>query len=139
MKKTLALVLGILTVLIFVVNTSAASPEVITPLWNNITYVSNDLSFNGASGITSTMVVGKSGTTKITGTLTVYVQTANGWDVVDGDSTTSTSNLFTLDINFTGVPGEYYKSVLTVTVTINGVNESVTKTAYETCPVTPSN
>ena len=136
MKKTLALVLGLLTILMLAINTAAASPEVIKPLWNNINYMSNDLEFNSTSGITSTMVLGKSGTTKITGTLTVYVQTANGWEVVDSASTTSNSNIFTLDINFTGIPGEYYKSVLSVTVMINGLNESATKTAYEYCPST---
>ncbi|MBE6617121.1 MAG: hypothetical protein E7627_04165 [Ruminococcaceae bacterium] len=139
MKKLLTLILIAATLFCFATNTFAALPETIAPMWVNIRQMSNDLVFNGTSGIADTMVFGKSGTTRITGTLTVYVQTSNGWEEVDSTSGSSTSLYLSMTINFTGIPGEYYKSVLNVTVTINGVNESETKTAYEYCPITTAN
>lgn len=136
MKKLLTLILVFATIFCFATSTFAALPETVVPMWNNIRQMSNDLVFNGTSGIADTMVFGKSGTTRITGTLTVYVQTSNGWEIVDSTSGSSTSLYLSMTINFTGTPGKYYKSVLNITVTINGVNESETMTSYKTCPST---
>lgn len=139
MKKAFIFALVAITIFCSAVNTFAAIPETVMPMWENTRQINNDVMFNGTSGIADITVLGKSGTTQITGTLTVYVQTDNGWKEVDSTSGSSSSIYFSLTINFTGTPGAYYKSVIDATVKINGVSETVSSTAYQTCPVTPSN
>jgi hypothetical protein len=53
---------------------------------------------------------------------------------VTSTSSTTSSIRLSLGCDFSGVSGTYYKSVFEVTVTINGNDESETKTDYATCP-----
>jgi len=52
---------------------------------------------------------------------------------VASDSDSVTGDSMTLSVEFTGVSGGYYKSVFSVTVTRNGIEETETKTTYATC------
>lgn len=67
-------------------------------------------------------------------TLIVSKQTDDGWEFVDKTTGTSSSTALSLKVSFTAESGAYYKAECSVTVTRNGVAESETKTAYETCP-----
>lgn len=133
MRKLLLLLLAINLCVGVSVRTYARAPNV-SPLWNNIMQLYGTIVFDGTDGTASGSVLGKSGTTSISGTLTVYRQSGSSWVYVDSTSGTSSTNKLTLECEFTSVSGCYYKSVYEVSVTINGITEPETKTTYETCP-----
>lgn len=132
MKKILIFLLAMIFCLGVSVRIFAQAPNV-TPMWNNIRELTSSIVFNGTDGTANASVLGKSGTTSISGTLTVYRQSGSSWVYVGSTSGTSSTNKLTLEFDFNAVIGGYYKSVFEVTVTINGVEESETKTAYNTC------
>lgn len=137
MKKKIALIMSLLMLLTCCLPTTAiaATSDEIMPMWDNISQLRNSITFNGTSGSVVGYVYGDSGTTSIKGTLKVYKQTSSGaWSLVGYDSGTSSSVSLLLTVDFTGVSGGYYKSVLTTTVYINGVGEEATRTSYKTCP-----
>lgn len=136
MKKVISLILIAMTLFCCAINSFAAVPEQIVPMWNNISMMTNNLYFDGTEGDVSATVVGKLGTTQIVGSLIVYKQVSSGWKLVGQESATSSTQTLNINFPFDAVSGGYYKSVFTVTVTINGVNESETKTSYKTCPST---
>ena len=133
MKKMIALVVAGILMLSCCIGVGAAAPEIVAPMWDNINNLSNNISFEGTDGYAQGTVVGKSGTTAISGTLVVYKQTSNGWEFVGSDSDSVSGSFMTLKVEFDGKEGEYYKSVFNVSVTRNGVVESETKTVYKTC------
>ena len=96
--------------------------------------LSNTIAFDGTDGNAKGTVLGKSGTTSISGTLTVYRQSGSSWIYVGSTSGTSSTTKLTLDCDFSAVSGVNYKSVYEVVVTINGIEEPETKTTYNTCP-----
>ncbi len=134
MKKMISVILACVLIITTGMSTSAALPETIEPLWDNIATIVNDMSFNGTSGNASASIVGKSGTTKITGTLTVYRQSGDNWIYVGQDSDTVTTGYMALSVDFNGYSEVNYKSVFSITVTRNGMSESESDTAYKTCP-----
>jgi len=137
MKKLLSIILAVMLIILTVVSVGAAKiPEnSITPLWEKIVEISSSIGFSGSSGEATASVRGKLGTTLVAGVLTVYKQDSNGgWSSVGSNSRTSASSSLSLSVNFTGVSGGYYKSVLTTTVYVNGVGETETATTYKTCP-----
>lgn len=93
----------------------------------------NRITFDGTEGTAWATLEGKNGTTEITGSLNVYKETDRGWVFVASDSDSTAGNYLSLSVDFTGVSGGYYKSVFSVTVTRNGVDETETKTTYATC------
>lgn len=132
MKKTIALALAFCMCLSLCYPVLASSPK--SPMWVNIASIDSSISFSGTSGDASAIVIGRKGTTGISGTLTVFKQSGNDWIYVDSSSGSSNSNTLTLGVYFTGESGAYYKAVLEVVVTRNGVDEPETKTVYRTCP-----
>jgi len=104
-----------------------------SPMWLNIFNLNVGLSFTGTDGDTSGSVTGKSGTTAITGTLTVYKQSGSNWVYVDSVSGSTTTQRLNLYLNFDGETGEYYKAVFEVVVTRNGIDEPDSITKYQTC------
>lgn len=136
MKRILSFALAILLAVGFCCNVHAAMPSDsdIVPLWENIDTFSCGITLNGTAGTATAVILGLSGTTKITGTLTVYKQTDDGWAFVDKTTGTSSSTALSLKVSFTAESGAYYKAECSVTVTRNGAAESETKTAYKTCP-----
>ncbi len=133
MKKALSIFLASILVCSMAVSTTAAVPEPIVPLWDNISRITNTVTFNGTKGTAKGLIIGTTGTDEISATLTVYVQNGSNWVFVGSDSDTVTSKTLALTVDFTGTSGGYYKSVLEVTVTIDGVAETETITEYRTC------
>lgn len=133
MKRLLILLLAASLCMGASVHTFARAPN-ITPMWNNIMKLSNTIAFDGTDGNAKGTVLGKSGTTSISGTLTVYRQSGSSWIYVGSTSGTSSTTKLTLDCDFSAVSGVNYKSVYEVAVTINSVEETETKTAYAACP-----
>lgn len=137
MKKIISVLISVFMLLgiAFYAEAAVIPEDTVMPLWDNIFNMSNEIVFNGITGKATAGVTGKSGTTLISGVLTVYKQDSNGgWSSVNSNSRSSASNSLSLSVNFTGVKGGYYKSVLTTTVYVNGVGETETATTYKTCP-----
>ncbi len=133
MKKIYSLFIAGIFLLSCCIGIQAALPETIEPLWNIILNMENIFTFDGTEGIVRAEFDGDSGTTEVSGSLKVYKETDRGWVFVASDSDSVTGDSMTLSVEFTGVSGGYYKSVFSVTVTRNGVEETETKTAYAWC------
>jgi len=133
MKKVLSFFIAGMLLLSCCIGVQAALPEIAEPLWDNIFEMENIISFNGTEGTASAELDGKSGTTEVSGSLKVYKETDRGWVFVDSVSDSTDGTYLSLSVDFTGVSGGYYKSVFSVTVTCNGVEETETKTAYAWC------
>lgn len=136
MKKIVSIFMVAIMLICYSTTVSAATSQTneIMPLWDNITQVTNTISFSGSNGSVHCSVLGDAGTT-VTAQVKVYRQTASGaWSYVGGDSGSSSTNSLYLTVNFTAKSGAYYKSVLTTTVNKNGVEEDASKTTYKTCP-----
>ena len=135
MKKYLALIMSIVLLLGLCLVSYAALPDDNSPQWLNISTIVSTLGFSGTHGGATGSVDGKSGTSKVQATLTVYKQVGGIWEYVDSDSdSTTTDDYIALSVGFNGLSNTNYKSVFEVSVTRNGITESTTKTCYETCP-----
>ena len=132
MKKLLVLLLTVSLCLGISTHTFARAPDV-SPRWNNILRLSSSIIFDGTDGTASGSVLGRSGTTSISGSLTVYRQSGSNWVYVGSTSGTSANNKLTMEYDFTSIIGGYYKAVYEVTVTIDGNDETETKTTYGMC------
>ncbi len=133
MKKLIALVLMVSILLCCSTETLSALPDTVVPLWDNIWTMNCILTFSGTEGHATANSRGQSGTTQMSGTLTVYKQTARGWSEIVSDSDTVSGDAIALSVDLTGDFNGYYKAVFEVTCTRNGVSESETKTSYDTC------
>lgn len=133
MKKVLSFFIAGILFLSCCIGIQAALPESLEPLWDNIRDMRNTITFDGTEGTANAELDGKSGTTEISGSLKVYKETDRGWVFVASDSDSNDGTYLSLSVDFTGVSGGYYKSVFSVTVTRNGVEETETKTAYAWC------
>lgn len=133
MKKILSFVIAGILILSCCIGIQAALPETVEPLWDNISSMKNTITFEGTEGTARGTLRGEAGTTEMTGSLKVYKETDRGWVFVASDSDSVTGDVMTLSVDFTGVSGGYYKSVFSVTVTRNGVEETETKTEYAYC------
>ena len=137
MKKILSLAFALLTLcLAFAIPTYAALPEneTVMPLWDNINTVLSDMGFSGTIGTASGTVVRKTGVELLEGTMTVYQYVDGEWVYVDSAYNSATRGSLGVGLEFTGIPGEYYKAVFYITAYRNGVGESVEKIVYRTCP-----
>ena len=133
MKKVLAMIMAVLLISCGCLTVYAAVPDTVKPLWTNINTMECTLTFDGTDGIADGMARGLSGTTRMSGTVTVYVQTSSGWEEVGSASNTVSGRSLSVSVNFEGETGEYYKAVFEVTCVRNGVSESDSWTAYKTC------
>lgn len=132
-KRITPAFMTLLMLICFMVNTHAALPETVEPLWDNIQNASIDFFFNNPASVVST-ITGKTGMTNITATLNVYQQTDNGWTVVGRDYGSTSARSLALRVEYDAVPGATYQAVLNFSVTINGVVETETLYEYATCP-----
>lgn len=133
MEKIFSLFIVGILLLSCCIGIQAALPESIEPLWDNIRNMENTITFDGTEGTANAELDGKSGTTVISGSLKVYKQTDRGWVFVASDSDSNDGTYLSLSVDFSGVSGGYYKSVFSVTVTRNGMDETETMTTYAWC------
>lgn len=96
--------------------------------WVNTDSVKADLSFDGSKGFCGAMVIGKSGTTRVTGTVVLARKNANGtyttvktWSGLEAIG----SRLLFDKIHYVS-PGYTYRLTITATVYRNGIGEKVT-------------
>ena len=133
MRKIFAMILAVLLIICGTITVCAAVPETVMPLWENISSINCDLTFDGTDGLGKGTARGQIGTTQMIGTVTVYVQTSSGWSEVGSASQTVAGNRISVSVEFDGETGEYYKAVFELTCVRNGVSESETRTEYRTC------
>ncbi len=115
---------------------NAAQKPVIEPRWTNTMGVTTSMSFDGTTGYVAVSVAGHSGVTNISGDIQLYYKNASGnWVEIPKDWDFSIDRVvFGTEVSFTGVPGREYKAVMTATVTKNGYDEPISKTATDVCP-----
>ena len=133
MKRVITLILLLCMSLGICCHASAKTPDM-SPQWTNILYLSNDIAFQGTNGSVVASAYGKSGTTAISGTLTVYKQMGSDWEYIDSESGVSTTATLFIDLDFIAESGCNYKAVFDVVVTRNGVDEPGNKTTEKRCP-----
>ena len=137
MKRIFAVILSCVLMMLSSISAFAVSHDAtINPRWDNTKEVGCQLVFDRTSGCANGWVTGDVGVTCINGTLAVYKQLSNGnWEYVDHTGRLiRNSREFYITVPFTAESGAYYKAVLNVTVTKNGVDENIIKFAYYTCP-----
>ena len=130
MKNFIRVLSVVLMVACMAMNVSAAVIPPVEPNWDNVSRLSCSISFSGTRGTVFCDITAKTGTTSITGTLTLYEVDVeiDSWDI---DVETS---YVTIADNFTGVSGSTYKLVLDDDVVRNGVTEPLDHTATKVCP-----
>lgn len=129
MKRYIAMFLAIILLYSFAVSISASSLDPIIPLWNNVTVAQCTIDFSETGGTISAYIRGKSGTTSISGTVTLY----RGNTVVDSWNISGRS-IASVSDTFTGISGSTYKLVLDADVTTNGVVENIVEEDSARCP-----
>lgn len=114
-------------------------PDPIVPMWDNTNTFVAYLTFSGTTGDITSTIVGKSGVSNITAEVLLYYKNASGSWVKDSREWDYDVDQMYLTIteSFTGVPGREYKIEINATLTKNGVEEDVSKTATGTCPPNP--
>ena len=128
-----------MAVLMMCAMTTAAMAQGIVPLWDNASSISTDLSFSGTTAVGTATIIGKSGTTEITGRIFLQELKDNGRyeTIVTWSSRTTTNS--TLDLTGEAIrrePGVTYRLGVTATVT-NSAGQEETVTVYSTpveCP-----
>lgn len=128
MKRYIAMLLSVVLLCSLPVTISAAVIEPVAPQWENVTTVLCSVDFSGTEGNISVYIRGKSGTTSISGTATLYRGNTEieSWSI-SGRSIASVSD------TFTGISGSTYKLVLDVDVTTSGVTENIEEDSAR-CP-----
>ena len=137
MKRTLSIIfIALILIMGTVTPTYAALPEdnTVTPLWESISALSSDFGFSGSNGNATGICTRKSGVELLEGTLIVYKKVNGSWEYVDDASKSVAVGALAVSVDFTCESGVEYMSEFTVTAYESGVPETVTKTAYGTCP-----
>lgn len=105
----------------------------IQPYWDNTSSASCEIVFIGTTGYATASVNGKSGTTSIEGTLTLYRKSGIRWIYVTEWTSSSTGLPISIDGEFTGTSGVTYKVVLEAEVTC-GTTEPIELEYQKKCP-----
>lgn len=95
------------------------------PRWSNAQTVSPTLSFSGTTANCNVLIVGKSGTSKISATITLQRKVNNAYTDVKTWTESASGSM----LNFSGTQivtsGYTYRLSVSATVTKDGLNESV--------------
>ena len=123
MRKRISYLLMLVIVMTAMLGTAAnASTESV--MWTNISSATVDINKNGASSSATGTVVGISGTTNISGTITVYLKSGSTLIYVASNSGSTTTRTLAVDVTFTAISGATYVAVFSGSVTANGTTES---------------
>lgn len=134
MKRILVCILSVIMLLsCFPISAYAATPETVTPLWDNTNSITTVFSFDGTSGSAEANLIGRAGVTQITGTIEIYRQSGSSWIYVTEGTKTVYSRSFLMSVPVTGIIGKYYRADFTFSVYKDGVEEVITETQYSTC------
>ena len=130
MKKCFSLLLAIILCFTFggvALEANANQKTMVSPNWTNTTSVNTNLSFNGVKGICGAYVIGKAGTTQITGTVVLARKNSNGTytAIKTWSGLQATGSMLTFDETYYVATGYTYRLTMTTTVYLNGIGETV--------------
>lgn len=131
MKKTLSLLLVMLSLLsVFAVGVSASDIGIM-PLWDNTRTINCRVyvDINGY-GYAESDVMAHFSSNKIKVDVIVYEKNGSDWEYVGEDHVTADANFCFTSYQFDISDGAIYKADFTFTVTKNGVDEVIEKTCY---------
>lgn len=116
-----------------------ADPNLVVPMWDNANTFVAYLTFSGTTGDIVSTIMGKTGVSNITAEVKLYYKNSSGSWVKDSREWNYDVDQMYLAIteSFTGVPGREYKIEINATLTKNGVEEDISKSATGTCPNSP--
>lgn len=137
MKKFISLVLLIITVCMLTIGTNAVSMEsIIQPRWDDASTVDCDLSFNSGSQNANVYakITGRSGTTQISGTLTLYEGSGNNLTYLTSWPLSGTQYISFSNSDYVCTSGVTYTLKLSGTVYRNGNSEIVSDSDCYVCP-----
>lgn len=117
----------------------AAVKDPLTPMWDNTNTFTAYLVFSGTTGNITSTIMGKSGVSNITAEVKLYYKNSYGSWIKDSREWNYDVDQMYLTIreSFSGVPGREYKIEINATLTKNGVEEDISKTATAICPNSP--
>jgi len=129
-EKCLSLLLVIILCFIFGGTALAADANLqstVSPNWTNTTSVNVNLSFSGGRGSCGAYVIGKSGTTQITGTVVLARKNSNGTytAIKTWSGLKATGNILTFDETYYVTTEYTYRLTMTATVYLSGSGETV--------------
>lgn len=130
MKNIIRVLSIVLMISCMAMSVSAAVIPPVEPNWVNVNSLVCRVSFNGTRGTVFCDIAARTGTTSITGTLTLYEDD----EEIDSWNISSNTSYVTVADNFTGVSGCTYTLVLDADVVTSGVSESLEHTATKVCP-----
>lgn len=133
-KRIISIILAAIAIVSMIpCSVGAAAADEVAPCWDNTSALSCKISFPGDGyGYAEGFVMGYFSVSKITADVYVYRQVGSSWVYVAEEHTTVNSSSLGISCKFTPVSGAYYKAVFTFVVTMNGVDETITDTAYKT-------
>ena len=131
MKKTLSLLLVMLSLLsVFAVGVSASDIGIM-PLWDNTRIISCRVYVDtDGYGYAESDVMAHFSSNKIKVDVIVYEKNGSDWEYVGEDHVTADANYCFTSYQFDISDGAIYKADFTFTVTKNGVDEVIEKTCY---------
>ncbi len=109
-------------------HTPVSAADTHVPQWDNTTSVEISLSFDGSKAICGACVIGKPGTTEITGQAVLARRNSNGTytTVKTWSGLKTTGNILTFDAIYYVSSGYTYRLTISATVYRNGTGETVT-------------
>lgn len=109
----------------FAADTYTQTP--VSPQWTNTDVVNLSLSFSGSKGSCGACVIGKTGTTEITGTVVLSRKNSDGTytAVKTWNSLNATGNMLIFDSTYYVTTGYTYRLAITAAVYRNGTGETV--------------
>lgn len=111
----------------------SSSSLIVQSRWSILATITCSIDFIGTTGYVNAKAMARSGTSNMSGTVTVYKKVVFFWFEVTSWSNESTSSTLNINETFTGESGNNYKAVFDVTATYNGIPESASFEATGTC------
>lgn len=102
--------------------------------WTNTSDFAVDLRFSGTTAYLSTSIIGESGTSKITATMTLYKYINGAWQYLASWSGSSNSASLGMANSWTVARGYNYKLTVAAGVTRSGSTENLSKSVEAYCP-----
>lgn len=119
MKKVVHMLVAVMLVMVQLAAVAGAAD--VMPLWDNITLISCEVTFDGTDGVVYCRINGDAGVTEITGTLILYEGNSEimKWDIEEDD------DYWSVLYAFDGEKGKTYKLELEAEVYKDGLWEPV--------------
>jgi len=132
-KKGLAFLLILTTLLLSLNVTAIAGYQPVDPYFVNISSFQTAIMFNGSCGTLSASTIGRTGTTKITGSVVLDRLNSNGTytQIASWNNLSANGNYFDFSQTYYVTTGYTYRLTFTTTVYINGVGETATGSASQ--------